>query len=106
MEMASIVSSTGCHIPCQYNEYKFLNIEVKPDNGWQVEGQITYGLWAVSKFTKTEQEILLFPFTSLLAEFGGALGLFLGFSIMTIWDGLQGVLGQMGKCVKVSPTQN
>ena len=28
MEMASIVSSTGCHIPCQYNEYKFLNIDI------------------------------------------------------------------------------
>ena len=55
MEMASIVSSTGCHIPCQYNEYKFLNIEVKPDNGWQVEGQITYGLWAVSKSEKYER---------------------------------------------------
>ena len=57
------------------------------------DGQIQYGFWAVTKFTKIEQEILLYPFTSLLAEFGGALGLFLGFSIMTIWDGVEGILG-------------
>ena len=121
MESASVVGSTGCDIPCNYNQYKFLNIDMKPDEEWPVEGQIQYGLWAVTKFTKVEQEILLYPlsfflypsyfilypftkveqeillypFTSLLAEFGGALGLFLGFSMMTIWDGVEGVLGHV-----------
>ena len=39
----------------------------------------------------TEEEVLLFPFDSLVSEFGGALGLFLGFSflgalsMMQIW---------------------
>ena len=93
MELASVVGRTGCTIPCNYNEYKFLNVDMKPDDEWPVDGQIQYGLWAVTKFTKFEQEILLYPFTSLLAEFGGALGLFLGFSIMTIWDGVEGILG-------------
>ena len=93
MELASVVASTGCDIPCNYNQYKFLNIDLKPDEAWPVDGQIQYGFWAVTKFTKIEQEILLYPFTSLLAEFGGALGLFLGFSIMTIWDGVEGFLG-------------
>ena len=95
MELASVVGSTGCEIPCHYNQYKFLNIDMKADEAGLPEGQIQYGLWAVTKFTRIEQEILLYPFTSLLAEFGGALGLFLGFSIMTIWDGVEGILGQL-----------
>ena len=95
MELGSVVESTGCDIPCNYNEYKFLNIDMKPDEDWPVDGQIQYGFWAVTKFTKIEQEILLYPFTSLLAEFGGALGFFLGFSIMTIWDGVEGILGHV-----------
>ena len=37
-------------------------------------------------YIKVETEVLIYPWQSLLAEFGGALGLFLGFSFMTIWD--------------------
>ena len=33
-----------------------------------------------------ETEELIYPWESFLAEFGGCLGLFLGFSFMTIWD--------------------
>ena len=42
------------------------------------------------KFTKhqVETEELIYPWQSFLAEFGGALGLFLGFSFMTVWDSL------------------
>ena len=36
---------------------------------------------------RTEQ--LLYPTDSFISEFGGALGLFLGFSCMMIWDGLE-----------------
>ena len=32
------------------------------------------------------EEVLVYPFESFLAEVGGALGLFLGFSFMMIWD--------------------
>ena len=41
--------------------------------------------------TMMEKEQLIYPLTSLVAEFGGTLGLFLGFSFMTVWDGMQGV---------------
>ena len=36
-----------------------------------------------------KEEALLYPFDSFLAEFGGSLGLFLGFSFMTIWNGIK-----------------
>ena len=50
------------------------------------EDQISVCLWPVSPYTQVEEEVLVYPFQSFLAEFGGALGLFLGFSFMTIWD--------------------
>ena len=31
---------------------------------------------------------LIYPLSSLVAEFGGILGLFIGFSFMALWDGL------------------
>ena len=43
-----------------------------------------------SSKTQIEQEILLCPFTSLKAEFWGFLGLFLGFSFLTIWQKIRG----------------
>ena len=56
------------------------------------ENQISLCVWPVSQFTQVEEEVLVFPFQSFLAEFGGALGLFLGFSFMTIWDGMMGMM--------------
>ena len=71
---------------------------------------LVFSLWAVSSSTNVETEVLVYPWTSLVAEFGGTLGtytyldiktvlyctvsiltilgLFLGFSFMTIWDGM------------------
>ena len=106
LELPSLISRTGCEAPCQYNQYQFLNADLKPDSEWPVEGQIQYGLWSVTKFTKIEKEILLFPFTSLLAEFGGALGLFLGFSIMTIWEGAEGIIEYVSKCLSRNNEQD
>ena len=34
----------------------------------------------------TMEEVYLYPILSFLAEFGGALGLFLGFSFLMLWD--------------------
>merc|ERR1719341_135134 len=45
-----------------------------------------FGLLATSNYTTIETEELIYPWQSLVAEFGGCLGLFLGFSAMTIWD--------------------
>ena len=33
-----------------------------------------------------KEEALVYPFISFFAELGGSLGLFLGFSFLTLWD--------------------
>ena len=44
-----------------------------------------------TKLVKVKIEKLVYPFSSFLAEFGGALGLFLGFSIIMVWDMILGL---------------
>ena len=46
---------------------------------------------ATSVATRVEREELIYPFSSLVAEFGGTLGLFLGFSFLGLWDELHSV---------------
>ena len=41
-----------------------------------------------SSLFQVEKEELIYPWQSLVAEVGGALGLFLGFSFIAIWDSL------------------
>ena len=43
--------------------------------------------------TYVERELLVYPWTSLVAEFGGTLSLFLGLSFMSLWDGVH-ILGR------------
>ena len=59
---------------------------------------LSMSLWAVSEYTQIVEEVLVYPFESFMAEFGGALGLFLGVSFMTIWDGISSVIS-LGKTV-------
>ena len=58
--------------------------------------QTTYGesgimLWNTSPMTLVETEELLYGLSSFIAEVGGTLGLFLGFSFMAVWDGIEGI---------------
>ena len=72
--------------PCFYRKYSFYGDEretmVRSDN-------FVFALVSLFNRTHVETEQLIYPLTSLVAEFGGTLGLFIGFSFMAIWDGLQ-----------------
>ena len=71
---------TGCLKPCYYKKYNFLaEHNVKRD-------QYEFFLWAASSRTRVETEELIYPMSSLVAEFGGTLSLFLGFSFISLWD--------------------
>ena len=51
------------------------------------------GIKAATTMMMMEKKQLIYPLTSLVAEFGGTLGLFLGFSFMAICDGMQYLQG-------------
>jgi hypothetical protein len=83
-ELLKIKELTGCTKPCSYRQYSVIgektSTSVKSDF-------FTVSFWAVSNDTKVDRELLVYPVISLVAEFGGTLGLFLGFSFMALWDG-------------------
>ena len=81
---------TGCMKPCYYKQYRVIGEKTStsfPSNFF------TVSFWAMSNDTKVEKELLVYPVTSLVAEFGGTLGLFLGFSFMALWDGAAQLAG-------------
>ena len=84
LHQRSIVKKTGCLIPCSYTEFKLANEPTKFDNGTQ---SLILRFSSPDVLERTEQ--LLYPTDSFISEFGGALGLLLGFSCMMIWDGLE-----------------
>ena len=71
-------------MPCFYREYR---IEGTPTRAvTPSEFPFVLGIMPSTTEVTIETETVVFPWTSLLAEFGGTLGLFIGFSFMTIWD--------------------
>ena len=42
--------------------------------------------WFSGQTVFIEKEVLDYPFITLLADFGGVLGLFIGFNFLMIWD--------------------
>ena len=75
-----LINMTGCKVPCRYLQFKHA--------GSKVIAQNSFGFKL--KFGKTElleeREMYVYGFVSFVSEFGGSLGLFLGFSFMTVWD--------------------
>ena len=80
---------TGCKKPCKYRKYEVI-VEKQPTS-FQSD-HFTISFWAVSNETTVWTEVPVYPWTSLVAEFGGTLSLFLGFSFMTLWGGLKSVM--------------
>ena len=82
-ETKEIKQITNCMKPCKYKKY--ILVGERKQSSFESEYFI-FSLWAVSKNTVVKTEHLIYPISSLVAEFGGTLGLFLGFSFMTLWD--------------------
>ena len=77
---SALVNMTGCAVPCSHMEFKHVGSKVKAEH--------TFGF--LLRFGKTEvseeKEAYVYGFVSFVSEFGGSLGLFLGFSFLTVWD--------------------
>ena len=88
---------TGCKLPCHYSQYSVVGTPRK----FEVEGFSYIGLYYSSVDKTTSQEVLLYPLDSLVSEFGGALGLFLGFSFLGLLDIIQTACTDIMKRLKM-----
>ena len=81
-DLKGICEYTGCMKPCQYNEYKLVGqyqTNVEP-------GRAGVYFQFSTKDVVTEKELASYSGLSLLSDIGGSLGLFLGFSLLIVWD--------------------
>ena len=83
-EQQKIVNLTGCLTPCSYTEFTLAAPPIDVD----LQGDGLH-IFLTSTVVTRKTEVQMYPIESLVAEFGGALGLFIGFSFMTIWDILE-----------------
>ena len=81
--LQEIVEITSCPPPCSYTEYRF---ETQPVDFGENKATLELILWLSTPYVLLETEQYLYPFKSLVADVGGTLGLFLGFSIMSLWE--------------------
>ena len=75
-----LLKMTDCLLPCVYSEYKLLGKPVYID-----ENMYGFQLGFARTDALEEREGFVYDMISFVSEFGGALGLFLGFSFLDIW---------------------
>lgn len=90
-EQSQLVNATSCPLPCHYREYRQLD---RPVKGFKPEVSGLDMMFA-SASVVTETEELVYPMISFVAEFGGSLGLFLGFSFMLVADVLEAFIAKL-----------
>ena len=83
LEQRDALSFTGCKLPCRYREFQEVGRPLKARN---VQFGFGLGISIVSTDITVKTEELVYPLESFVSEFGGALGLFLGFSFLMVWD--------------------
>ena len=82
-DLSGVRNVTGCQIPCRYTEYKQVgDLEVTRST----DRKRTLMLTLADTNIKLVNEEKLYGFVSFLAEFGGALGLFVGWSLLSVLD--------------------
>ena len=79
-----LIKITGCSLPCRYKEFKIVGNPVEVDNN-----SFGFSLMFAKSEEVEEKEAYVYEFMSFVSEFGGSLGLFLGFSFLSSWDLLE-----------------
>ena len=85
--MRKIFTKTGCPKPCRYREYVVVEGPIEAEES--AYSYFAFDLWMVSTNITVLTETLVYPWTSLMAEFGGTFSLFFDLSLMTLWDGME-----------------
>ena len=102
LDIEDVVTKTGCLKPCKYSEY---SLPYNPEKTTLYNGSHVFIIPASKTVTK-KTEALLYPVTSFVSEFGGALGLFVGFSFWMIWDLIEVTFKLLAKCTNTASDLN
>ena len=79
--MDDIFMFTGCLPPCKYTEFSLPYTPVGTSGN-----ETSFSMKFSQSPLVLKKEVLVYPLTSLVAEFGGTFGLFVGFSFVMFWD--------------------
>ena len=87
-EQELIFQRTGCSKPCKFKEYLPAGITSKVQNltYFDLKGKYCLNFVLASTVLETKTESYVYPGISFVSEIGGSLGLFVGFSFLTIYD--------------------
>ena len=101
LSWTQLVNLTGCHAKCTWNRYSFNKVGVNILSSyihqqvlqiseetihWKTLSSSSFFLSAEKTLVKTEEELLTFDHEDLINGLGGALGLFLGWSLLYIFQ--------------------
>ena len=90
--MKELEELTGCKRNCRFrNYYKFHELQIT-EKEMDDRNEIWLDIVLSQSMLKIKTETLMFPPRSLIADIGGTLGLFLGFSFVMIWDGFEAII--------------
>ena len=89
--VGDIINQSGCPAPCLFREYKVVHGESIYSKLFPKS--LTVGF--LDEKVLIKEEIEAYSGISLVSDIGGALGLFLGFSFVMVWDGSGAALREM-----------
>ena len=84
-DIEELALSTGCSTPCKLSEYSFPTRPIVSEGTMLGEG-VTFNFILARTTVLKKTELLIQSWKSFVAEIGGTLGLFVGFSFMMFWD--------------------
>ena len=88
LELIKDLSKANCNVPnCKENIWKTQEIWTKPTSNWAANTTlITYE--SLSKTVKVSEEVFTYTVFDMLNDFAGVLSLFLGVSIISLYDNI------------------
>ena len=96
-DLESVRKMTKCKRPCTYNVFNLAqNVQPIQTPNFTRVMLFMEGIKVLEK-----KEAYVYPWTSLVAEFGGTLGLFVGFSFLMVWDIIDEVLTKTHAIIKI-----
>ena len=86
------------------NHFKYEVLKVETDLSDQRQDRLGFELILANNEVTTVQEVLAYDFLTLVSNFGGSLGLFVGFSFYMLWDLILAIINcANAKHLKINP---